>query len=152
MVTLDSIDHKILEHLQRNSSIGMEELGRAAGISRNGCWRRIRALEDLGVITKRTVILDPEALGLGLSVFIMLRAARHDDSWLKKFSTAVQALPEVLGAYRMTGDLDYLLHARIADMPSYDRLYRRLVARVELSDVSASFVMEEIKNTTELPL
>ena len=152
MITIDALDHKILLHLQRDAGIGMEELGQLVGLSRNACWRRIRALEDTGIITKRTVILDPSKLDLGLSVFIMLRAARHDDKWLKEFTTAVRSLPEVQGAFRMTGDLDYLVHARIADMPAYDRLYKRLVARVQLADVSASFVMEEIKNTTELPV
>lgn len=85
-------------------------------------------------------------------VFIQVRAGRHAADWLDRFKSATRDLPEILGVYRMTGDLDYLIRARVADMEDYDRLYQRLIAKVDLADVSASFVMEEIKETTALPL
>ena len=97
-------------------------------------------------------MLDPETMGLPLTVFLMVKTREHNADWLEKFSRATRAMPEILGVYRMSGELDYLIRARVADMPAYDRLYKRLIDKVELSDVSASFVMEEIKETTALPL
>ena len=152
MTELDPIDRKILAQLQRDSDISLDALGEAVGLSRNACWRRVKQLEQDGVIRKRVALLDPEKLGLGLSVFILVRTRRHDADWLAQFARATAALPQITGVYRMSGDLDYLLRARVADMGEYDRLYKALTSRIELSDVSASFVMEEIKDTTALPL
>ena len=104
------------------------------------------------MIRERVAHLDAARLGLGLSVLILIRVGAHDPSWLAKFQTVVAAMPEIQGAHRMTGDLDYLIHARVADVEDYGRLYPRLTARVELADISASFVMEEIKLSTSLPL
>ena len=130
----------------------MEALGDKVGLSRNACWRRIKALDQAGAIRRRVAILDAEMLGLGLSVFIQIRTNSHSADWAKKFSEAMRDLPEILGAYRMSGDLDYLIRARVADVAAYDRLYQRLIQKIEVSDVSASFVMEELKETTELPI
>lgn len=152
MVDIDTLDRKILGELQRDADLSLEELGARVNLSRNACWRRIRHLQEAGVIRKRVALLDGDKLGLGLSVFIQIRTANHAPDWLENFARATRDIPEILGAYRMTGDLDYLIRARVADMADYDRLYQALIARVELSDVSASFVMEELKDTTELPL
>ena len=152
MVEIDAIDRRILSELQRDSDIGLESLGSRVGLSRNACWRRIKALEAGGIIKSKVALLDADKLGLGLSVFIQIRTNSHDPKWLAKFANATATMPEIQGAYRMTGDLDYLIRARVADMADYDRLYQQLIARIELSDVSASFVMEEIKESTELPL
>jgi Lrp/AsnC family transcriptional regulator len=130
----------------------MDELSERVALSRNACWRRIRVLEEAGVIRGRVALLDPAAVGLGLSVIVMIRTNRHDADWMAQFDRAVRALPEIVGAHRMTGDLDYILRVRVADVPAYDAFYKRLIARVPLSDVSASFVMEDIKDTTALPL
>lgn len=141
-----------MTELQRDADLPLEELGNRVGLSRNACWRRIRALDAAGVIRGRVALLDPVAVGLGLEVFIQVKAAAHDADWLEKFARATRGTPEVTGVYRMTGDLDYLIRARVSDMADYDRLYQTLIARVPMGDVSASFVMEEIKHTTELPL
>ena len=148
----DHIDTKILQHLQRDTTLGLEELGDTIGLSRNACWRRIKNLEDAGFIKSRVAILDAEKLDVGLSVFISVRTNKHDPDWLNQFASATRSMPEILGAYRMSGDLDYLIRAQVADMAAYDRLYQRLIQKVTLADVSASFVMEEIKETTALPL
>lgn len=145
-------DRRILAQLQRDSDISIEDLGQIVGLSRNACWRRIKRMEESGLIRGRVALCDPEALGLGLTVFIAVRTDRHDADWLDQFTRAVDGMPEILGAYRTSGDLDYLLHARVADVRAYDRLYQRLIRRVPLSDISASFVMEEIKETTALPV
>jgi Lrp/AsnC family transcriptional regulator len=152
MEKLDHLDRRILTILQRDASLSLEELGDRIGLSRNAVWRRVKALEEAGVIRARVALLDPDRLSLGLMVFMQIRTDRHTPDWLDRFAQATRDIPEILGAYRMTGDLDYLIRARVADVKAYDRLYRELVTRVELHDVSASFVMEEIKDTTALPL
>ena len=149
---IDQIDRRILHELQGDAGVGVEALGARIGLSRNACWRRIRLMEQAGVIRARVVLVDPAALGLELTVFIALRTDRHEPGWLEKFTRAVADLPEILGAWRTSGDLDYLLMARVADVRAYDRLYQRLIRKVELVDISASFVMEEIKETTALPV
>ncbi|WP_195822022.1 Lrp/AsnC family transcriptional regulator [Roseobacter sp. MH60115] len=151
-MTIDETDRRILTHLQQDASMPLDALGEAVHLSRNACWRRIKALEKSGVIARRVTVLDPEKVGLGLMVFIMIRTNAHAPDWLETFRKATRAMPEILGVYRMTGDLDYLIRARVADMADYDRLYQALIKRVPLSDVSASFVMEQIKDTSQLPL
>jgi Lrp/AsnC family transcriptional regulator len=152
MLTIDETDRRILTQLQRNADMSLDSLGEAVNLSRNACWRRIKALEAAGVIRERVTLLDPVKLGLGLMVFMMVRTNAHAPDWLETFSSATRGMPEILGVYRMTGDLDYLIRARVADMADYDRLYQALIRRVPLSDVSASFVMEQIKDTHQLPL
>ncbi|MES2334894.1 MAG: Lrp/AsnC family transcriptional regulator [Pseudomonadota bacterium] len=152
MGMIDTFDAKILTLLQADCEMALEQVGEHVGLSRNAVWRRIKALEAAGVIRARVALLDPGALGLGLTVFMLIRTARHTPDWLDKFARATRDLPQILGAYRMTGDLDYLIRARVADVKDYDRLYQSLVRRIDLADVSASFVMEEIKETTVLPV
>lgn len=152
MDILDDIDRRLLRKLQRDATLSLDQLSDAVNLSRNACWRRIKALEADGIIAARVTLLDPDKLGLPLTVFIQIRTNAHEPGWLDRFKSATRAMPEILGVYRMSGDLDYLIRARVADMADYDRLYQRLISRVPLYDVSASFVMEGIKDTTELPL
>lgn len=152
MITLDALDRKILTHLQRDASQSLESLGDTIGLSRNACWRRIRAMEEAGVITGRVALADPALVDLGLMVFMQVRTNQHDPDWAGRFAKATRAIPGILSVYRMSGDLDYLIRARVADMAGYDQLYQQLIARLPLSDVSASFVMEEIKDSTALPV
>lgn len=152
MDKLDTIDRRILAELQRDGSLSVEQVAERVHLSRNACWRRIKRLEEASIITGRVALVDAEKIGLGLSVFVLVRTSSHDPAWLKAFREAVTSLPEITGVYRMSGDLDYVLRARVADVKAYDRLYQRLIAKVPLSDVSASFVMEEIRDTTVLPV
>lgn len=152
MTELDAVDRRILAALQADATLSADELAERVGLSRNACWRRVKLLEEAGVITGRVALVAPEKLGLGLAVFILVRTSQHEPGWLARFREAVTAIPEIIGVYRMSGDLDYVLRARVADVKAYDRLYQRLIAQVPLADVSASFVMEEIKETTALPL
>jgi Lrp/AsnC family transcriptional regulator len=149
---LDEIDRRILAELQRDGTLSVDQLSERVSLSRNACWRRVKNLEENRVITGRVALVDAEKLGLGLSVFIIIRTSNHDPEWLAKFRAAVTSFPEITGVYRMSGDLDYVLRARVADVKAYDRLYQRLIAKAPLSDVSASFVMEEIKETTVVPV
>ncbi|MDW3118690.1 MAG: Lrp/AsnC family transcriptional regulator [Roseovarius pacificus] len=149
---IDRFDRKILRELQRDASVGVEDLGARVGLSRNACWRRVRRLEEARIITARVALVDPAALGLEVSVFVAVRTDRHDPDWLDTFTRAVRDMPEIQGVWRTSGELDYLLKARVASVREYDAFYQRLIRKVEVADISASFVMEEIKDTTELPL
>lgn len=152
MHNLDETDRRILGELQRDCTLALDELSDRVSLSRNAVWRRIKALEEAGVIRARVALLEGDRIGLGLQVFMLIRTDRHAPDWLERFARATREMPEILGAYRMTGELDYLVRARVPDMAGYDALYQRLIRRVEMSDVSASFVMEQIKDTTALPV
>ena len=150
--TLDATDHRILAALQRDCSAPLDALSDTVGLSRNACWRRIKRLEEAGIIRARVALLDPAQLGLGLMVLMAVRTRHHTADWAARFARALETLPEVTAAWRTSGEVDYMLQARVRDMAAYDALYKRLIAQVELEDVSASFVMEELKATTALPL
>lgn len=149
---LDDIDRKLLEHLQLDAGLGLEQLGERVGLSRNACWRRIKALEASGVIVERVALVDPEAVGCPQTVFIQVRTRIHTQEWSDAFAAATRNIPEVLGIFRMSGDLDYLIKAQVANVADYDRIYKQLTSKLEMAEVSASFVMEKIKDTTALPL
>lgn len=152
MLNLDDIDRNLLSELQRDASQSLDSLSDTVGLSRNACWRRIRLMEDAGIITARVTLVDPTKIGLPLMVFMQIRTGSHDPDWQARFAAAAKAIPGILSVYRMTGDLDYLVRARVADMAGYDRLYQQLIARLPVADISASFVMEDIKDSTALPL
>jgi Lrp/AsnC family transcriptional regulator len=149
---MDTTDRKLLDILQRDAALSLDDFSERVGLSRNACWRRIKRLEDEGVIKARVTLLDPSSINVGLTAFIALRTTEHSAKWLDQFSKAVRGIPEIIGVYRMTGDVDYLLQVVIPDVAAYDRLYKRLIGKITLADVSSSFVMEEIKSTTVLPL
>jgi Lrp/AsnC family transcriptional regulator len=149
---IDPVDCALLSELQKDATLSVDELSERVHLSRNACWRRIKRLEEEGIIRARVALLDAAKLNLGLTVFIAVRTAHHEAGWLEKFSAAVRDVPEIVGVYRTTGDIDYLLQAVVPDVAGYDALYKRLIARIALSDVSSSFVMEKIKETTALPL
>ena len=149
---MDDSDRRILAQLQSDAGQSIEDLAAKVNLSRNACWRRIKVLEEQGIIRARVALLDPEKLNLGLTAFIAIRTAQHDQAWLDRFSAAVRDIPEITGAFRTTGETDYVLKAAVPDIAGYDRLYKRLIAKVPLTDVSAFFVMEKVKETTALPL
>ncbi len=148
---IDSRDWAILGELQRDASLAVHEIGDRVGLSHNACWRRIKRLEDSGVIARRVALLDPDAVGLGTTVFVAIRTNRHDPDWLDAFSRAVAAIDEIGECHRMAGDVDYLLKLSVRDIAHYDRIYRKLIAAVpDLADVSSSFSMERMKASTAL--
>lgn len=151
-LSLDPTDKTLLRLVQEDASLSIEQLAERVNLSRNACWRRLKRLEDEGVIRARVALADPVKLNLELTVFIAVRTARHEADWAERFHRAVQDIPELLGVYRTAGEIDYILHARVPNVAAYDRLYKKLTARIEMQDVSASFVMEEIKEVTVLPL
>jgi len=152
MSKLDSIDLNLLRALQTDASLSVGALAEQVNLSRSACWRRIKELEDRGIIRARVTLLDAEQLGMGVTVFALVRTNRHDELWLKNFTQTLDTTPEVLEFYRLSGDVDYLLKIAARDIKDYDRIYRRLISKVDLLDVSSSFVMETLKSTTALPL
>jgi len=149
---LDTIDCRILAELQRDATLAMDDLAEKVHLSRNACWRRIKQMEASGIIRARVALLDAGRLGCGLSVIVLIRTNAHSADWMTRFDKAVREMPQIVGAHRMTGDLDYVLRVRVSDVAAYDAFYKDLIARVPVSDISASFVMEDIKDTTVLPL
>lgn len=149
---MDAIDKKILDILQEDTTLAVADIAKKVGLSTTPCWRRIQKLETAGVIRSRVALLDAEKLNAGVTVFVSIRTDKHDAAWYRTFSQAVNAFPEVVEFYRMSGDIDYLLRVVVPDIGAYDRFYQRLIAQVELYDVSSSFSMEQIKYTTALPL
>jgi Lrp/AsnC family transcriptional regulator len=148
---MDSQDRSLLSLMQADASLSVGDLADRVGISKSACWRRIQKLEASGIIKERVAILDQEKIGLALTVYISVRTNQHNDKWAAKFQQVTHEVAGVLEAYRMSGDLDYLIKAVVEDMPGYDRLYKKLI-KADLFDVSSSFVMETIKQTTQLPL
>lgn len=151
-VALDDADIRILAVMQEDATLSIANIAIKANMSHNACWRRIKRLEETGVISQRVTLLDASKLGLDMTVFVSIRAAEHSEDWLKKLTDVVRDIPEVVEFYRMTGDVDYLLKLRVESIGAYDAVYRRLIRAVRLTDVSSTFSMEEIKCTTALPL
>jgi len=148
---MDRADRTILRHMQSDASLSVAELAELASVSKSACWRRIQKLEQEGVIRARVTLLDPDRLGLGLTVFVSIKTNQHNEAWANKFKQVVERVEGVQEVYRMGGDVDYLIKAVVADMPDYDRLYQELIL-ADLFEVTASFVMEQILFTTELPI
>jgi Lrp/AsnC family transcriptional regulator len=149
---VDDIDRRILRCLQEDASMRLELIAERAGLSASPCWRRIQKLEAAGVIKKQVVLLDPEKLNVGTTVFVSVRTNQHSADWSARFCRAVSQIPEVVEFYRMSGDIDYLFRVVVPDIAAYDRVYKRLIEAVEVHDVSSNFAMECIKQTTALPL
>ena len=149
---VDRTDLKILAILQEDASLPVAEIAARVNLSQTPCWRRIQRLEQQGIIVRRVALLDPDAVGLGLSVFVEIEAGGHSPEWLQAFSETVAAMPEVMEVYRMAGDVDYLLRVVVGSMAEYDDFYRRLIAQVPLKNVTSLFSMERVKSTTAYPL
>jgi Lrp/AsnC family transcriptional regulator len=151
-VHLDDLDRKILAALQRDATRSLDALARDLGASKTPVWNRIRRLREAGVIAREVVVLDPEAVGLPVCFFVLVRTAQHEPDWLDRFTRAVRSMPEIVSAHRLAGEIDYILQVRVSDPRAYDGFYRRLIAQVSIFNVTSLLSMEEMKATTELPL
>ncbi|MDZ7823523.1 MAG: Lrp/AsnC family transcriptional regulator [Ahrensia sp.] len=149
---MDRLDRKILKIVQEDATIAVADIAKKVGLSTTPCWRRIQKLEEDGVIKKRVALLDPKAINVNVTVFVSIRTNTHSIEWLKRFSEVIAEFPEVVEFYRMSGDVDYLLRVVVPDIAAFDGFYKRLIAKIEIRDVSSAFAMEQIKYTTELPL
>lgn len=149
---IDQFDARILRELQQDASQSQRELADKVGLSQNACWRRLRALEDRGIIRGRTLRLDRAKLGLGLVVFVMVKTRHHSAAWLQTFRQHVSSIPEVVDFFRIGGDYDYMLRIVTTDMASFDSVYQRLIQKVELESVTSYFAMEAIEERRPLPI
>ena len=149
---IDHYDQEILRLLQTDSDQTLQTIAETIGLSATPTARRIRLLKEAGYIRKNVTLLDADTLGLNATLFVFIKTSHHDASWLDQFAKGVARMPEVLEFYRMSGDVDYLVKLALPDVAAYDDVYKKLIAIAPLSDVSASFAMEAIKNTTELPV
>lgn len=145
---MDEVDLKILTILQDDASVSVGEIANRVGLSQTPCWRRIQRLEQSGVILRRVALVDPVAIGVGLTVFVEIETGDHSAEWLERFAAAVVTMPEVMEVHRMAGDVDYLLRVAAANMASFDIFYRELIALMPLKNVTSRFAMELVKGTT----
>ncbi|WP_408869765.1 Lrp/AsnC family transcriptional regulator [Crenalkalicoccus roseus] len=153
MPALDAMDRAILRLLQRDAGLSLAEIAAEVGLTPTPCWKRIRRMEQAGVILGRVALVDPAKVGLPLSVFVEIESADHSAAWIERFNAALDTMPEVVECWRMGGDVDYLLRVVVPDIASYDAFYRRLVAAVpSLRNVTGRFAMERVKGTTALPI
>lgn len=151
-MALDEFDRKILALLQQDSTLSVADLSAKVGLSSTPCWRRVQKLETEGYIDRRVAILNRKKLNVGITVFIAIRTNKHSADWLENFSRVMSDQPEILDLHRLSGDIDYLARAVVPSIEAFDALYKRLIQRIELSDVTSMFAMEEIKSTTAIPL
>ena len=149
---MDRTDRKILSILQEDATMPVADIARKVGLSTTPCWRRIQKLEEDKVIERRVAVLSPSKVNVGVTVFVSIRTDKHNAEWLKRFSEVITKMPEVVGFYRMSGQIDYLLKVVVPDIAAYDAVYKRLVSDIEIEDVSSTFAMERIKDTMTLPL
>ncbi|MBZ0218463.1 MAG: Lrp/AsnC family transcriptional regulator [Fimbriimonadaceae bacterium] len=149
---IDQTDLAILQELQTDASLSLETLADRVKVSVNTCWRRIQRLEQSAIIEKRVAILNADKLGKSMTVFVAIQTNDHSEEFSRKLTRVVESLPEIVEFYRLAGDIDYLLKIIVANVAEYDQTYKKLTAAIELSDVTARFSMEKIKNSTAIPL
>ncbi len=151
MTELDNIDRAILRLLAQDASMSLNEIADKVSLTATPCWKRIKRMEEDGIIRARVAVLDADKLGLPVSVFVSVETADHSAEWLAKFADTIAGTPEIVGAWRMSGDVDYLLHVIVPDIAAYDAFYRKLIASIPLRNVSSRFAMERMKDAA-LPL
>ena len=150
---LDGIDRRILGVLQNNARIANVDLADKVGVSASPCWRRVREMEERGVISRYVTLVEPAALGLQVSVFVQVTLEKQIEGALEIFEAAVRLRPEVMECYLMTGDADYYLRVVVADLPAYERFLMDHLTRVPgIANIRSSFALKQVKYTTALPL
>ncbi|XAW88894.1 Lrp/AsnC family transcriptional regulator [Vibrio sp. CDRSL-10 TSBA] len=150
---LDKVDRQILAMLQQDATLSLNDLADAVNLTTTPCWKRLKKLEESGVLTKRVALLDADKLGLSFIAFVMVKTSDHSHEWYQRFVSSVESYPEVMEFYRMAGDYDYMMKVLVKDMKHFDQFYKKLVNGVDgLNNVTSTFAMESLKYTTELPL
>jgi Lrp/AsnC family transcriptional regulator len=148
---MDTIDRKILDILQADATVAVAAIAEQVGLSTAPCWRRIKKLEDDGVIRRRVALVDRRKANVPMTLFVSVRTTRHAVQWLEDFRRVIADIPEIVEAWRLTGEVDYLLRIVVPDVDAYDAVYKRLISRLEFADVSSAIAMEEMKFTTAIP-
>jgi len=149
---MDATDVKILNLLQTDASLTVKQIAEQIHLSVTPCWKRIQKMEENGIIRARVALLEPEKVNASVTVFVAITTNQHTVDWIEQFNDVVGSLPEVMEMYRMSGEIDYLLRVAVRSIDAYDRFYKKLISRIELSNVTSSFAMEQMKYTTALPI
>ena len=150
-LAVDEVDRKILYHLQQDADMSIREIAAKVNLSTSPCWKRIQRMEEKGIIRARVALLAADKVDAGVTVFLSVRT-KHNDEWRQKFIREMSAIPEVMEIYRMSGEIDFLLRMVLPSIADYDRVYKTMINRVELSDVTSMFAIEQVKYTTALPV
>ena len=148
---MDAIDRKIIDILQADATVAVASIAEQVGLSAAPCWRRIKRLEDDGVIKRRVALIDRRKANVPMTLFVSVRTTRHAVQWLEDFRRVITDIPEIVEAWRLTGEVDYLLRIVVPDVDAYDEVYKRLINRLEFADISSAIAMEEMKYTTAIP-
>lgn len=148
---MDRLDREILRLISVDASLSLAQIAEHVGLTPTPCWKRIRRMEESGIILRRVAVLDPEKVGLPVSVFVEVETSDHSADWLGRFAEVVRTMPEIVDAWRTSGDVDYLLHVVVADIAAYDGFYRRLIGAVPLRNMTSRFSMARLK-TAPLPV
>ena len=148
---MDTIDRKILDILQTDCTVPVATIAEQVGLSTAPCWRRIKRMEDDGVIQRRVALVDRRKANVPMTLFVSVRTTRHAGQWLEDFRKIITGIPEIVEAWRLTGEVDYLLRIVVPDIDTYDVVYKRLINRLEFADISSAIAMEEMKFTTAIP-
>lgn len=149
---LDARDRKILALLQEDAEQPVNELAERVALSGSACWRRIRKLTEEGYIQRRVAVLDRRKMKVPTTIYVQIRTSDHSAQWLETFRAMVSDIPEIVEANRLAGNVDYLLKVIVPDIEQWDGIYKRLVTRVNFSDVSSYVSMEEVKCTGKIPV
>lgn len=153
MAVLDSVDRTLLRLLQDDATMPLAELADAVNLTTTPCWKRLKRLEEDGILRQRVALLDPMKLGIAFTAFVQIKTSNHSQDWFNNFVSTVTEFPEVMEFYRMAGEYDYMMKVQVADMQAFDNLYKKLVASVsDLTNVTSTFAMEPLKYTTALPV
>ena len=150
--TLDEVDRRILYYLQRDASMTIKEIAEKVHLSPTPCWKRIQRMEEEGIIRARVALLDPTKVDASVTVFIAIKTDQHNSAWSEKFAFEMSSIPEIMEIYRMSGEVDYLLRVVVPDIAAFDNLYKKIIDRIALSNVTSSFAIEQMKYTTALPV
>jgi Lrp/AsnC family transcriptional regulator, cysteine-sensing transcriptional activator len=149
---MDATDRKILNLLQTDASLTVKQIAEQIPLSVTPCWKRIQKMEEQGLIRARVALLDAKMVNANVTVFVAIKTQHHTIEWIERFNSEVSQLPQVMEIYRMSGDIDYLLRVVVSSIEAYDRFYKTLIQHIDLSNVTSSFAMEQMKYTTALPI
>lgn len=151
-VKIDAIDNALIVALQADASLSQRALAEKVGLSQNACHRRLQKLIDAGILNGSTARINTQALGLDLTVFVMVRTRYHDSEWALRFRQRAESMPEIVEMHRVGGEWDYLLKVVTTGMAGYDKVYQALIANLGFEAVTGIFSMETMLENRPLPV
>ena len=150
---IDDLDKKILTLIQKNAGLPLSEISKRVGISPTPCWNRIKKMEEAGVISARTIVLNRKAINLSIVVFLSIRVSHHSKDWITSFQEIIDKHEEIIETHRITGsDADYLLKIVASSIENYDTFQQKLISELDFTKMSSSISLQEMKSSHILPL